>query len=268
MVWVQPSGETMSIIEWLRLPETKNITDLDDPATTILHGQIIQRKPLLRKLYVDFYHIWAKTVGDFEGKTLVEIGSGGGFVKEIIPNVITSDVLQLPNVDKVFSATDMPFDDGSVDAFFMLDVLHHLEEPQLFLREAARCLKNTGKIIMIEPANTPWSRFIYKNFHHELFDPQAQWESQEGGPLSDANGALPWIMFTRDRQRFETDFPFLKIVRTDLHTPLRYLISGGLSIRALLPGFCYRLVRGIEYLLSPCKKWLSMFQTIELEKIG
>jgi hypothetical protein len=28
---------------------------LDDPRTTLLHGEIIQRKPFLKKLYLDWY---------------------------------------------------------------------------------------------------------------------------------------------------------------------------------------------------------------------
>lgn len=92
-----------------------------------------------------------------------------------MPGVITSDVLKLPNVDKVFSVCNMPFANESVDAFTMIDVLHHVAEPRAFFKEALRCLKVGGNIIMIEPANTLWSRFIYTNFHHELFDPYARW---------------------------------------------------------------------------------------------
>jgi hypothetical protein len=34
----------MKIIEWLRLPETRCIKDLNDPATTLLHAEIIHKK--------------------------------------------------------------------------------------------------------------------------------------------------------------------------------------------------------------------------------
>jgi SAM-dependent methyltransferase len=163
----------MKIIEWLKLPETIGIEDLDDPATTLLHAEIIQKKPFLKKLYIDFYKQFEKSISNSKEKVLVELGSGGGFIKEIISNVITSDVLELPNVDKVFSALDMPFEQASVDAFFMFDVLHHIADPRAFFKEALRCLKVCGKVVMIEPANTLWSRFIYKNFHLEAFDTQA-----------------------------------------------------------------------------------------------
>jgi SAM-dependent methyltransferase len=267
--------EIMKIIERFKIPETRSIKDLDDPATTLLHAEIIQKKPFLRKLYLDFYKQFEKVVSNPEEKILVELGSGAGFIKEVIDNVITSDILELPNVDKVFSALDMPFEKESVDAFFMFDVLHHIAEPRAFFREALRCLRIGGKVIMIEPANTLWSRFVYKNFHHELFDTQARWELssgkagplEEARPLSGGNGALPWIIFSRDRKIFEDEFPSLKIVRMRNHTPLRYLFSGGLTLRQLVPSFAYPAIKAIEYMLSPVNDLLGMFQTIELEKV-
>jgi len=161
----------------------------------------------------------------------------------------------------------MPFEQASVDAFFMIDVLHHIAEPRAFFAEALRCLKVGGKIVMIEPANTLWSRFIYKNFHHEAFDPRADWVLQQAGSLSQANGALPWIIFSRDRKIFEDEFPSLRVVRVETHTPFRYLLSGGLTLRQLVPSFTYPAVKAIEYVLSPLRAFLGMFQTIELQKV-
>jgi SAM-dependent methyltransferase len=258
----------MSVIEWLKLPETRCIKDLDDPATTLLHAEIVQKKKFLKKLYIDFYKEFGNVITEPETKVLVELGSGGGFIKEVIEGVITSDILELPNVDKVFSALDMPFEDGSIDAFFMFDVLHHIAEPGGFFKEAIRCLKPAGKIVMIEPANTLWARFIYKNFHHELFDPKAQWGLEEIGPVSHGNGAMPWIIFSRDRRIFEKEFPELRIVRMRNHTPLRYLLSGGLTLRQIVPSFTYPLIKGVEFLLSAVNNLVGMFQTIELEKTG
>ncbi len=256
----------MKIIEWLKLSETRCVEDLDDPAVSLLHAEIIQKKPFLRKIYVDFYRQFAKAVSDPKGKVLVELGSGGGFIKEIIGNVITSDILELPNVDRVFSAIEMPFEQGTVDAFFMIDVLHHITNPRAFFTEALRCLKIGGKIVMVEPANTVWSRFVYTKFHHEAFDIAGKWRLEKAGPLSQGNGALPWIIFSRDRKVFEKEFPSLKIAKMRNHTPLRYLLSGGLTLRQLAPSFTYPGVKAMEYVLSPVRDLVGMFQTIELEK--
>lgn len=257
----------MKIIDWLKMPETIRIENLDDPATTLLHAEIIQKKTFLKRLYVDFYRQLEKAVSNPEKKVLVELGSGGGFIKEVIGNVITSDLLDLPHVDRMFSAANMPFEDDSVDAFVMVNVLHHMADPRGFLEEAGRCLRDLGKIVMIEPANTVWSRFIYKNFHHEPFDTTEQWKLEQERPLSIANGALPWIIFSRDQEHFNKAFPYLRIVRTDHHTPLLYLLSGGLTLRQLVPSCTYPVFKFLERVLSPFNSLFGMFQTIELQKV-
>jgi hypothetical protein len=120
---------------------------------------------------------------------------------------------------------------------------------------------------MTEPANSTWGRFIYTRFHHEPFEPEAkEWKIPSTGPLSGANGALPWIMFERDRERFEKEFPRLKIKSVRYHTPLRYLLSGGVSLKSLVPGFSFGLVSLLEKILRIFGKDFSMFMTIELEK--
>ena len=256
----------MKVIEWLKMPQTRAVTDLDNPATTLLHAEIIRNKPFLRNLYTEFYNQFKESVPDSEKKLLVELGSGGGFIKQIIGNVVTSDILDLPNVDYCFPSSKMPFDQASVDAFFMVDVLHHIADSRAFFKEALRCLKTCGKVVMIEPANTLFSRFVYKNFHHELFDPKGKWTLEEAGPLSQGNGAIPWIIFCRDRMIFEREFPSLRIISMRNHTPLRYLLSGGLTLRQLVPSFTYSAVKAVEYFLYPLNNLLGMFQTIELQK--
>lgn len=256
----------MSLKDLLKLPEAGSIQDLNSPLTAKLHSQIIQNKRFLRHLYLDFYNEFKKSIQDLPKGALVEIGSGSGFIKEVIPEVITTDVFSGLNIDKVFLATSMPFESNTVAAFFMFDVLHHINNPLTFFNEANRCLLNHGKIIMIEPYNSLWGRFVYKNFHHEPFDISAGWEILTSGRLTGANGALPWIIFFRDREKFQKHFPELKIRRLTPHTPFRYLISGGLSYKQLLPSFTYGLVKGLETLLSPLNKFLGMFVTVELEK--
>jgi SAM-dependent methyltransferase len=256
----------MGLLDKLKLPEVRDAASLDDAALSLLHRQIIIKKAFLRRIYEDFYQELMDAADFSPDKSILELGSGGGFLKERYPAIITSDVLELPSVDQVFSALAMPFDDGSLDAIVMIDVLHHIPDVRAFFREATRCLKAGGRVAMIEPANTPWARFIYKNFHHEGFDPNAGWEFQSQGPLSTANGALPWIVFHRDRHQFESEFPMLQILQIRPHTPFRYLLSGGLTLQQLVPTGSYPVFKGLEFCLGPLKGLLGMFQTIILEK--
>lgn len=256
----------MGFFDRLKLPETSSLTDLNAPETTLLHRSILQKKSFLKALYIDFYRTFEAAVPDLDRKFCVELGSGGGFIQELFPSIRTSDVLKLPGLDYCFSALEMPFEDRAVDAFFMVDVFHHLPEVRRFLSEADRCLKPGGKIVVIEPANTPGGRFIYQRFHHEPFDPNAGWELSSGGPLSSANGALPWIVFVRDLEVFKRDFPNFRLDRVVYHTPLRYLISGGFTLRQMLPGSAYGAVKGLEWLTAFLNPLVGLFMTVELTK--
>ena len=149
----------------------------------------------------------------------------------------------------------------------MINVLHHLSQPRQFFREASRCLVNGGVIALIEPWPTIWSRLIYTRLHHEPFlQDAAVWEFEQSGPLSGANGALPWIIFRRDIQVFEAEFPDLKLLRIYEHTPFRYLLSGGVSLRSLTPAWTSNFWRKIENSLFPLRSQLAMFALIVLEK--
>ena len=181
----------------------------------------------------------------------VELGSGAGFIKKVIPKVITSDVVSGHGIDKVFFAEKMPFANKSISAFYMIDVLHHIKNPSKALKEMDRCLVGGGKIIMIEPANTLWAQIVLKNFHHENFDTKAGWTIKGKGRLTDANMAIPWIIFVRDRKKFEKKFPNLKIRNITPHTPFSYLISGGLSYQPFIPVFLYPFAIFTEKLLTP-----------------
>jgi len=249
------------------LKEKKELA-LDAPETTLLHREIVMRKGFLKKLYEEWYQTFiAAYSSDRQGK-YVEIGSGGGFLKALIPPLITSDVLALPHCDMQFAAEKMPFAANSLSGIFMLDVLHHIPNSKDFFAEALRVLKPKGVIIMVEPANTRFSRFIFRNFHHEAFEPQVkEWHFPEGSPLSTANGALPWIIFERDRAIFEREFPKLKIVEIELHTPFRYLLTGGLTYKSLLPAWSFQFVSFLENLLRPFFRQLALFQTVTLKKM-
>jgi SAM-dependent methyltransferase len=243
------------------------LTELDHPQVTIDHGKIIREKVFLRKLYEDFYHFFKKTCSRVPPGLCIELGSGGGILKEIVPQIYTSDILQIPQIDLCFSATALPFQAESLSALFLFNVLHHIKDPSLFFHEAQKCLALHGKIVMIEPANTPFAWFIYNYFHHEPFNPKGGWIIEEGGPLSGANGALPWILFQRDRKKFQKEFPLLKIEPLQYHTPLRYLLSGGFSLPQLFPSSLYPAIHAFEVGISPLNKFIGLFMTIELTKI-
>lgn len=85
--------------------------------------------------------------------------------------------------------------------------------------------------------------------------------------MSVSNQALPYIYFERDIKSFRDDFPYLKINSIQYHSPIKYILSGGVSRSAMLPSFMYDPVKFIEWILSPFSKQLGLFCTIEIEKV-
>lgn len=242
-------------------PLTRGMS-LDDPQTTLLRREIIRKKPFLVSVYREWYSLLLSILPE-DGRIL-ELGSGAGFFSEMSSRVITSEVFELPGIDLLLDGKTLPFEDGELSGIAMTDVLHHIPDVRDFFSEAVRCLHPGGKIAMIEPWRTPWSEWVYKNLHHEPFEPEAGWLIPDSGPLSGANGALPWILFERDRAIFADEYPELSIKLTRPIMPFAYMASGGVSLRALAPGWSYKIIRNLERKLD-ARRW-GMFALIELER--
>jgi SAM-dependent methyltransferase len=251
----------------MNLYEEKKGLSLDDPRTTELHREIIQSNAFLKEMYISWYSSFKELIAQAPEGKVFEIGSGGGFSKEVIPNVITSDIQKLSYVDVCCSAEHIPMADGELSAIFMINVLHHIPDCSLFFKEAIRVLKPGGVIIMIEPAKTLVGSIIYNVLHHEPYDPSApDWTIKGSGPLSDANIAIPWIVFKRDYAKFQQQFPELVLTKYTYHTPFRYLLSGGVSRPSFLPYSMYKMVDFAEKLNRPFASINAMFNTIVVTK--
>ena len=72
--------------------------DLDDPRRTLEHRDVILSKPFLKNIYKEWYGKLLNEVQDGPSGIKLEIGSGGGFFQEIEPDIVTSDILDLPVV--------------------------------------------------------------------------------------------------------------------------------------------------------------------------
>lgn len=249
----------------LEHPDLRDLS-IDDPRTTERRRGVIRSNRFLWRIYDDWYRILAAHMPDGPGRIL-EIGSGAGFLAEYIPDLIGSEVFPCSTAQLVLDARALPFSSGSLKAIAMVDVLHHIPDNRAFLGEARRCLRPGGSVVMIEPWVSRWSRLIYTHLHHEPFHPEsADWTFPEAGPLSGANGALPWIIFQRDRQAFESEFEGLAIEMVQPMLPFRYLVSGGVSMRQLMPEFSFQLWRKLDQLLCKWPNAWPMFAFIHLRR--
>jgi SAM-dependent methyltransferase len=242
---------------------------LDEPVSTVRHRAIIEEKPFLKRLYAEWYEQMAALVPPGE-QPVLELGSGAGFLAAHVPHLLTSDLVPVEGVKLVLDARQLPFGAGTLRAILMINVFHHISRPRAFLAEAARAVAPGGALIMLEPWRSRWSRLVYGAFHAEPFDADApQWEFADGGRLTSANGALPWIVFHRDRGTFEREFPEWRVEAVDLSVggPFRYLLSGGVSFIALTPARSFGAWRLVERALAPFMSHWAMFAIIRLTRV-
>jgi SAM-dependent methyltransferase len=134
----------------------------------------------------------------------------------------------------------------------MLDVLHHLERPIEFLKEAARVLRPGGRLAMIEPAMTTLARQFYHRFHEEPVDmsadPFAEVAVNPDRDPFDANQAIPSLLFATPaaRRRVEAAIPALRVRTVDWLSLFAYPLSGGFQNWSLIPAALVRPMLAFE----------------------
>lgn len=231
--------------------------------------ELIRERPLLKRCYDDWYARLLDDVGSAPQRgILLELGSGGSCLKDLEPAFITSDVV--PDVaERVIDACELPFPDNSIRAIALTHVLHHIPDLDRFFREAERTLLPGGVITMIEVAHTPFARFFFRNFHPEPYeDSRSEWSFGQQDSMMDSNQALSWMVFVRDRVRFEKQFPKLAI-ECFFFTPwFSYLISGGVTKKDLIPHCLVPLLTGIEWLLTPLRPLFALHWHIRIRRIA
>jgi len=229
-------------------------------------AEVITAKPFLRAIYTEWYNLLLAELPEGSAP-VIELGAGGGFLRELAPNIVTSDVFAGAGLDVVLDGRHLPFAANSLRGILMTDVFHHIPDVRAFLSEARRCVHPGGVVAMLEPWRSLWSTFVYTYLHHERFEPDTtEWAFPPGHPVSDANGALPWIVFQRDREAFEGEFPEWTVARICPLMPFRYLLSGGVSYPAFVPAWSHGFWRDCERLLSPIMRWLAMFALVVLTR--
>ena len=115
---------------WLAYPLTRGL-DIDDPRTTHLRLQIIQEKSFLRHIYQEWYGAIVEALPLGQGAVL-ELGAGGGFMSDFVPDLITSEFFYCPNIRAVLDGLRLPFVAKSLRGIVMTNVLHHLPSTTTF----------------------------------------------------------------------------------------------------------------------------------------
>lgn len=202
-------------------------------------------KPVLRTVYANFYD---RIVGHcLEGSTL-EIGSGVGSLRQRFSDIVSSDIQYAPWLDVVADAQRLPFCKNSFNNIVMVDVLHHIEHTTEFFKESSRLLKTGGRIVAVEPAITPLSWLFYKFLHVEPVllsaNPLTTGTPNPSKNPYHSNQAIPTLIVTSYKERFQKLFPELMIKDVVWFSPVSYPLSGGFKSWSLMtPAGIKRLIR-------------------------
>lgn len=191
----------------------------------------VLRDPFLSSTYSGIFQAQHKIIGT-SCEVILEIGSAGGITKILNNKIVTSDVRPAIGVDLVIDASQpLPFGQNSVEGLIAKDVLHHLPDPVAHFNEIGRVLKLGATAVYAEPNWNLISRFVFYFFHPEPWIHQTNWKFKSTDPMF-ANQALPWIIFIRDRNEFESEFPNLEVSISKIPlNGLAFLISGGVYNR-------------------------------------
>ena len=235
------------------------------------HNNILHKKLKLQLVFDEnFQRMESLAALFFDAEGLkIELGSGAVSMKKNNSSIQTSDIVDSIYNDLTLDAQNMQLEGNSVAMFFAQNVFHHFNDPEKFFGELMRVLKPGGGVVMLEPYFSPLAQIIYKNFiPGETFDKtQLSWASDRAGPMVGANQALSYIVFNRDKEKFQTLYPDLEISFTCIQNNyLRYIFSGGLNFQKLLPDAFDPILRLFEFLLTPFNSLFGIHYIIVLKR--
>lgn len=220
-----------------------------------------ERKLALRAIYRGLYReIAAALPASGPGLTL-ELGSGMGNIKEILPACITSDIFPNPWLDRVENAYALNFGPGTISNLILFDVWHHLEFPGAALREFQRVLAPGGVVVLMEPAAGLLGRVVYGLFHHEplgLGKPIAWAIPENFDPAKQTYYAAQgncWRLARHFAQLPRAEQPAAlrewEITQVKYFPALAYLMSGGFRGPQMYPDAALPAIQAVEKILAP-----------------
>ena len=208
------------------------------------------RKPSLRKSYRVFHELIANNLSTLSTGAVVELGSGIGNIKEVIPNCMRTDLFQNPWLDRVENAYALSFESASVSDLILFDVFHHLRHPGTAFEEFYRVLMPQGRVLIFEPRISLLGRVVFGLFHDEpvaLHDP-IEWMAPPSWMPDQidyyaAQGNATRIFI---RGEFSEKLSHWRINKTVQLSAISYVATGGYTKPSLYPNAAYPLMRIVD----------------------
>jgi len=235
--------------------------------------QYWKNKPVLRQVYKAFHKLIAEQLVNLPKGHVVELGSGIGNIKDIIPGCIRTDVFPNQWIDQVENAYQLSFSNNSVSNLILFDVFHHLKYPGTALKEFQRVLLPNGRVIIFDhDVRSMLGLIVSGLFHHEplgLRDP-IQWDApSDWNPESidyyaaHANAAR--IFFKKE---FGSNLPQWNIKTKRRFSAISYVLSGGYSKPQLYPDIAFPMMCGLDRICNGIPALFATRLLVVLEKIN
>ncbi|MDP3979921.1 MAG: methyltransferase domain-containing protein [Chlamydiota bacterium] len=230
----------------------------------------LKKKPLLSKIYSSFYQLIAQSLYRNTNGHIVELGSGIGNIKDVIPECLCTDIFLHAGVDQIENVYQLSFQDESVSNLVLFDVFHHLRYPGTALHEWQRVLTRSGRIIMVEPCLSLLGLLVYGVFHSESlglnmpiewFTP-LDWRPDEIDYY--ASQANAYRIFVQ--KKYWDSLMGWRVISVKKMSAISYVASGGYSKPQFYPSMMLPVMKLIDRV---CDLFPSVFATrmiIVLEK--
>ena len=240
------------------------------------HNQEIQEnrrrwdaKPVLQRIYADFYERIIGHLHQTLAGPTVELGSGIGNLKAKWPQAICTDLFPNPWLDQIEDVYRLTFPDNTVANFVLFDVFHHLQFPGDALNSLHRALRPGGRVLIFEPYISLVGLLAYGLGHQEpvglnqpitWLNPYPQnWQQSYYA----AQGNATRIFYGH---KFQELLPPWKILHRERITSFAYLGSGGYSGRQLYPDFFYPLISQCDAILGIIPRLFACRMLVVLAK--
>ena len=233
--------------------------------------QYWENKPILTQIYKVFYELIAEHLANLPNGHVVELGSGIGNIKNIIPHCIRTDLFLNEWIDQKENAYQLSFVNNSVSDLILFDVFHHLRYPGTALKEFHRVLLPNGRVIIFEPCLTSILGFVvFGLFHHEPLGMKEpiQWSAPgEWNPdtidyyAAQANASK--IFFN---QEFKNHLSQWNVKTKERLSAISYVLSGGYSKPQLYPTIAFPMIRVIDRICDALPAFFATRLLVVLEK--
>ena len=244
----------------------------------LLNQHSWQEKHVLRMAYREFYNLLAAQLSPLSDPLVVELGSGIGNIKEVIPGCVRTDLFANPWIDQVENAYQLSFGDGTVSDLILFDVFHHLRYPGTALREFERVLRSPdavsgctgGRVLIFDLCISALGMLVFGALHPEpvAYGNAIVWDAPQGWSPTQtdyyaAQGNATRIFFGDECARLPDRW---NIVHRKRFAALAYVASGGYSKPQLYPDPLYPLLRSVDRALDLAPALFATRLLVVLEK--